>query len=131
MVYTSVWYIIGKLRSFAFSWGVWNCDMLYINITIGILTVNIIIITVTLPITLLIYIISQVHIHHYNDEDFNDIITQWCTPCIRPVLDLWQPNCNITYIKIIMDNLTVINGIFTAKCPYNCLRIQLEDVKTS
>ena len=31
-VYIGVWYIIAKLRSSEFSWGVWNCDMLYIYI---------------------------------------------------------------------------------------------------
>ena len=63
-VYNIVWYIIGKLSSSAFSWGVWNFDMLYIYINISILTVKNERITVKLPILISIYIISQFHIHH-------------------------------------------------------------------
>ena len=45
------------------------CDMLQINIIMDILTVNIQIITVKLPIIILVFILSQFHIHHENDED--------------------------------------------------------------
>ena len=62
-VYTIVLYISGKLRSSAFSRGVWNCDMLCMYTHIGIVNVNIQIIRVKLPIIILIYMISQFHIH--------------------------------------------------------------------
>ena len=49
-VYTIMSYITGKLRSSAFSIGVWNCDVLYIYINIGTVKVNIHLITVKLLI---------------------------------------------------------------------------------
>ena len=84
--------------------------MVYIYIIIGILTVNIQIIAVKLPIIIMIYMISQFHIHRYNAEDlsFPIIITKWRTHYIGPVLELRKPNCNIMYMKRSMGNLAVI-----------------------
>ena len=60
-MYTTVWTIIGKMSSSAFSLSVWHCDMLYIYIIIYILNVNIQIIRVKSPLVWIIVKLSVIY----------------------------------------------------------------------